>query len=218
VVGTRVRPVAVGAVGIVVAGGAALAATVPGAVNGSAAPLPARVTYSAPLSPIRVVHPFDPPTTPYGPGHLGVDLAASPGGAVVAAGAGTVTFAGSVAGRGLIVLAHPDGVSTEYEPINPLVRRGEHVRRGELIGRVHGTHHRCRPGRCLHWGARRDGEYIDPMSLLHPLGPVRLLPWTGIATVAWTGIAAGVVDRHRGSRCGPAPAHHCGQARGWARS
>jgi hypothetical protein len=31
---------------------------------------------------------------------------------------------------------------------------------------------------CVHWGARRDGIYFDPMSLLGALGIVRLLPLT----------------------------------------
>ena len=34
---------------------------------------------------------------------------------------------------------------------------------------------------CLHWGARRGDTYLDPLSLLRPLGPVRLLPWSSAA-------------------------------------
>jgi murein DD-endopeptidase MepM/ murein hydrolase activator NlpD len=104
------------------------------------------------------------------------------GASVAAAAACVVTFAGSVAGRGLVVIAHADGVRTEYEPLTPAVRARDPVRRGEVIGTVRGTHHGCRPQRCLHWGAKRDGAYIDPMSLLRPLGPVRLLPWTAART------------------------------------
>jgi murein DD-endopeptidase MepM/ murein hydrolase activator NlpD len=96
---------------------------------------------------------------------------------VLAAGAGRVRFAGRVAGRGVVVIEHPDGVLTEYEPVTTAVAAGEPVSRGQPIGRVAGSHGRCRPSRCLHWSARRDGAYFDPMTLLVGLGPVRLLPW-----------------------------------------
>ena len=49
----------------------------------------------------------------YGPGRLGVDLAAQEGSVVVAAGAGTVRCAGQVAGRGVVVVEHPDSVGAE---------------------------------------------------------------------------------------------------------
>jgi murein DD-endopeptidase MepM/ murein hydrolase activator NlpD len=147
------------------------------ATSGPAGSGRAAVAYRPPVSGALVVlRRFDPPRTVYGPGHLGVDLALTQGGAVLAAAAGTVRFAGPVAGRGVVVVAHPDGVSTEYEPIHPLVARGDVVHAGEPIGRLVGTHRGCGAG-CLHWGARRAGSYLDPLSLLRPLGPVRLLPW-----------------------------------------
>jgi murein DD-endopeptidase MepM/ murein hydrolase activator NlpD len=134
--------------------------------------------YSAPVAGrVVVVNPFEAPPTPYAAGHRGVDLLAAPAMTVLAAGAGVVRFAGPVAGRGVIVVVHPDGVSTEYEPVAPLVAAGATVTRGQPIGQVHGRHNDCQPDRCLHWGARRNGEYFDPMLLLRPLGPVRLLPW-----------------------------------------
>jgi murein DD-endopeptidase MepM/ murein hydrolase activator NlpD len=168
--------VASGLVGSALIAGPAAA---PGAGTGSpVAPPLAAVTYAPPVSPTRVVRPFAPPTTRFGPGHLGVDLSVTPGSAVRAAGAGIVTFAGSVAGRGLVVVLHADGVSTEYEPLRPIASAGTTVRRGQVLGRVSGTHGNCAPGRCLHWGARRGDDYLDPLLLLRPLGPVRLLPWT----------------------------------------
>lgn len=125
----------------------------------------------------RVLRGFSPPATRYGPGHLGVDLAAGPGAPVLAAGAGVVRFAGQVAGRGVVVIAHPDGISTEYEPLVPTVAAGTAVVAGQPIGRLTGRHRGCPAAGCLHWGARRTGRYLDPMSLLRPLGVVRLLPW-----------------------------------------
>src|SRR5690242_1531562 len=140
----------------------------------------ARARYRPPLAgPLSVLHRFEQPPTPYAAGHRGVDLAATSSQLVLAARGGRVQFAGPVAGRGVVVIAHSDGIRTEYEPVSPMVHAGETVQPGQVIGRILGTHDMCRPASCLHWGARRGDLYIDPMLLLNPLGPVRLLPWTG---------------------------------------
>src|SRR5579875_2748411 len=110
------------------------AAVSPGAVVEYAAPLP---------EPLDVVRPFAPPATRYGPGHLGVDLRAADGAPVRAAADGTVSFAGQVAGRGVVVVAHADGIRTEYEPVAPVVRAGARVHRGHAIGRLTGRHRGC---------------------------------------------------------------------------
>ena len=134
--------------------------------------------YRAPIpGPIVVLRRFERPPTPYSAGHRGVDLGAPRGSLVLAASAGRVSFAGRVAGRGVVVIAHGDGIRTEYEPVVPLVSAGQVVTGGQPVGRVRGTHDGQPPDRCLHWGARRGNEYIDPLLLLRPLGPVRLLPW-----------------------------------------
>ena len=134
--------------------------------------------YARPLpGPMRVLRRFEPPPTPYSAGHRGVDLEARAGPVVLAAGPGVVSFAGPVAGRGVVVIAHPDGIRTEYEPVAALVVAGQAVARGQPIGRLVGRHDRWPPGRCLHWGARRGDAYLDPLVLLRSLGPVRLLPW-----------------------------------------
>lgn len=135
--------------------------------------------YRSPIEPLRVVRAFQPPPTPYAAGHRGVDLATTTGTPVLAAGAGVVRFAGSVAGRGVVVVAHPDGITTEYEPVQAQVHPGQIVTLGMVIATVRGRHGVFAAGACLHWGARRDGRYFDPLTLLRRLGPVRLLPWTG---------------------------------------
>jgi murein DD-endopeptidase MepM/ murein hydrolase activator NlpD len=133
--------------------------------------------YRIPLSgAVRVLTGFSAPASEYGPGHRGVDLAAGDGSPVRAAGPGVVRFAGSIAGRGVVVVSHPDGLSTEYEPVAAAVRSGQSVLAGEVIGQVSGRHAGCAPAGCLHWGARRGTVYLDPMSLLGTLGPVRLMP------------------------------------------
>jgi murein DD-endopeptidase MepM/ murein hydrolase activator NlpD len=158
----------------------AVSVSVAAAAGTEPTPSPARgataPAYLAPLpEPITVARQFDPPSTEYGPGHLGVDLRAAAAATVRAAAGGVVAFAGQVAGRGVVVVDHPDGIRTEYEPVRPLVRAGARVRAGEPIGILHGRHAGC-PGRCLHWGARRGDTYLDPLALLRPLGPVVLVP------------------------------------------
>ena len=134
--------------------------------------------------PPRPVRRFDPPPLPWLPGHRGVDLAAAPGATVRAAGAGTVLFAGMVAGRPVVTVGHPGGLRTTYEPVHPEVHPGDVVALGAPLGVLLGGHPGCPTagvstpiGGCLHWGARRDREYLDPLALLG-LGPVRLLPVT----------------------------------------
>ncbi len=119
-----------------------------------------------------VLRPFAPPAERYGAGHRGVDLAAGPG-RVVAAGAGRVSYAGLLAGRGVVVVVH-GALRTTYEPVAAAVRIGQQVQAGDLLGAVEGSHAGCaRP--CLHWGVLRGQTYLDPLSLVHR-GPSRLLP------------------------------------------
>jgi murein DD-endopeptidase MepM/ murein hydrolase activator NlpD len=119
---------------------------------------------------------FDTPPQPWLPGHRGADLPAVPGTVVRAAGAGTIVFAGQVAGRGVVSVAHPGGLRTTYEPV--LVddhRPGDPVAAGERIGTLAAGHPGCAAPACLHWGLRRGAEYLDPLTLLG-FGRVRLLP------------------------------------------
>jgi murein DD-endopeptidase MepM/ murein hydrolase activator NlpD len=104
---------------------------------------------------------FQAPVTPYGAGHRGVDLRGRPGTPVRAALGGTVTFAGSVAGRGWITINHGGGLDTTYGWLDPqVVRAGQHVAAGDLLGFL------ARRASHLDWGSRLDGEYIDPLTLL----------------------------------------------------
>lgn len=132
--------------------------------------------YSWPLTPRpAVVNGFDPPAQRWLPGHRGVDLAGAEGVAVLAAGTGTVHFAGPVAGRGVVSIRHADGLLTTYEPVVASVSRGAPVSRGAVIGTLQAGHDSC-PSTCLHWGARRGSGrtavYLDPLALL---GGVRVV-------------------------------------------
>ena len=122
-----------------------------------------------------VVHGFDAPADPFGAGHRGVDLAGSAGQQVRSALAGRVTYAGRLAGRGVVVVDHA-GTRTTYEPVEASVEVGDEVEAGQPIGslEVFGSH--CFPATCLHWGWLRDATYLDPLDLVGGHHPVRLLP------------------------------------------
>jgi murein DD-endopeptidase MepM/ murein hydrolase activator NlpD len=122
-----------------------------------------------------VVARFDPPADPWGRGHRGVDLAGHVGQPVHAAAAGVVTFAGRLAGRGVVVVDH-GATRTTYEPVAASVRVGDRVGAGAVIGmlQLFGSH--CFPQACLHWGLIEGRDhYLDPLSLVGA-APVRLLP------------------------------------------
>ncbi len=86
-----------------------------------------------------------------------------------------MTFAGPLAGRGVVVVTHGDGTRMTYEPVTATVTRGDRVRAGDALGRLTAVGSHCVPLACLHWGRRRGDVYLDPMLLLRP-GPARLLP------------------------------------------
>ncbi|WP_328844601.1 murein hydrolase activator EnvC family protein [Streptomyces sp. NBC_00258] len=134
-----------------------------------------------------VIRGWEPPATTYGRGHRGVDLTAAPGTPVRAVAPGRVSFAGRVAGRGVVsVELNGTGdppLRTTYEPVRATAKRGAEVAAGEVIGVVEPTGSHC-PASCLHWGLRRADTYLDPLSLLPPWllgrGPSRLLPVIGV--------------------------------------
>jgi murein DD-endopeptidase MepM/ murein hydrolase activator NlpD len=121
-----------------------------------------------------VVRGFDPPLSPYGPGHRGVDLLSHPGQQVRAALAGTVTYAGLLAGRGVVVVSHGP-TRTTYEPVAATVAVGQPLGRGDPVGTLGLSGSHCFPRACLHWGWIAGDTYLDPLRLVG-LGPVRLLP------------------------------------------
>jgi murein DD-endopeptidase MepM/ murein hydrolase activator NlpD len=121
-----------------------------------------------------VVRPFEPPDTPYGAGHRGVDLLGSTGQTVRTALPGTVTYAGLLAGRGVVVVSH-GGTRTTYQPVSASVAVGQVLARGDRIGSLGLSGSHCFPRACLHWGWVAGDTYLDPLRLVGA-GPVRLLP------------------------------------------
>ena len=156
-----------------------------------------------PLRPTpEVVTGFDPPDAPWGSGHRGVDLLGSPGQAVRAALAGTVSFAGVLAGRGVVVVVHGD-TRTTYEPVGATVPVGQEIDRGEVIGHLQAIASHCPPQACLHWGWLRGPTYLDPLDLVGQVA-VRLLPlWRDVPVpvsgplvrAPWSSAYAAVLER-----------------------
>ncbi|MEU1633781.1 M23 family metallopeptidase [Nonomuraea sp. NPDC005701] len=122
----------------------------------------------------RILRRFAPPSAPWLAGHRGVDLAAAADTPVLAAGSGTVRYAGPVGGRGVVTIDHPGGLRTTYLPISALVKRGEQITMGSRLGVVQAAQGHCQES-CLHWGLIQSARYLDPLLLLGHT-PIRLLP------------------------------------------
>lgn len=122
---------------------------------------------------------FDAPSPDWRRGHRGVDLAGRDGQPVYAAAAGTVVYAGTLADRPVVSIAHPGGLHTSYEPVRAAVRAGQRVAAGTVIGELATGHPGCPAAACLHWGAMwgaaAHADYVDALGLLAST-PVRLKP------------------------------------------
>ncbi|MGD8148350.1 M23 family metallopeptidase [Ornithinimicrobium sp. Y1694] len=113
----------------------------------------------------EIIRPYDPPAQRWLPGHRGVDLSARTDQPVLAVEAGVVTHSGEIAGVGTVSVTHADGLRSTYQPVTDRPERGTRVARGQQIGRLDiGGHCLTRP--CLHLGAKRGSDYVDPTPLL----------------------------------------------------
>nr|WP_156721394.1 peptidoglycan DD-metalloendopeptidase family protein [Streptomyces apocyni] len=160
-----------------------------------------------------VLRGWEPPASAYGPGHRGVDLAAAAGAPVRAVAAGRVSYAGRVAGRGVLSIelagTGEPPLRTTYEPVRATVAKGDEVGAGDVVGVLEPGPAHCAPT-CLHWGLRRADRYLDPLSLLPPRGPSRLLPVFGVPEPATGRAAARMTPAMPPLRAGPG--HHALQA------
>jgi murein DD-endopeptidase MepM/ murein hydrolase activator NlpD len=120
----------------------------------------------------RLVRGFEAPAGPYGPGHRGVDLAAPVGTPVAAPAAGTVGFAGRVAGASWVSMLVAPGVVVTVGPLlAPAVAAGERVAALSPVGRLAAGH-----GGGVHLSLRVDGVYLDPLPWLVDRPRARLAP------------------------------------------
>ena len=111
-------------------------------------------------------------------GHWGVDWGVPAGTSVAAAGPGTVSFTGVVAGNLTVTVDHGGGLRTSYSYLGSvLVEKGQRVEISTVIGtsgRAHGF-----PG--LHFSVRVGNTYVDPLSIIgcrisYPARALRLIP------------------------------------------
>ena len=98
--------------------------------------------------------------------HKGVDIVAPPGTPVKATADGLVTAAGRTAGYGNMVhLAHGYGMASRYGHMSKiLVRPGQRVKKGDIIGLVGSTGRSTGPH--LHYEVFRAGAQVDPRKFL----------------------------------------------------
>ena len=98
--------------------------------------------------------------------HTGVDFAAPKGTPILAAGSGVVVRAGYYGGYGIYVeLKHTSTISTAYGHMSRLargIRRGVHVRQGQVIGYVGSTG--LATGPHLHYEFHRRGRPVNPLT------------------------------------------------------
>jgi murein DD-endopeptidase MepM/ murein hydrolase activator NlpD len=98
--------------------------------------------------------------------HSGIDIAAPAGTPIVASAAGTVTYAGSMSGYGLVVvIQHAGGIATAYAHNSSIaVSAAQVVGQGQTIAEVGCTGH-CF-GDHVHFEVRVGGSPVNPMTYL----------------------------------------------------
>lgn len=131
---------------------------------------------SPPVQPFTVERLASLPPQPWRAGHRGVDLVAAAGAAVTSPAAGVVSYVGFVVNRPVLSIRHAGGLVSSFEPIDSTAVVGDIVVAGQTVGTVAQEPRHCSPNRCLHWGLRLNGRYVDPLDYLEGFGAVVLLP------------------------------------------
>ncbi len=122
----------------------------------------------APLDYFRISSRFSPkrfhPVQMRWKAHKGTDYAAATGTPIKTTATGTVERTGYTAGNGNYVkVKHNSTYSTQYLHMSKiLVRQGQHVQQGEIIGKVGSTGLATGPHVCYRFW--KNGEQVDPLS------------------------------------------------------
>jgi murein DD-endopeptidase MepM/ murein hydrolase activator NlpD len=113
-----------------------------------------------------MVEGFDPPECPWCAGHRGLEFAPTSGQVVRSVAAGTVAFAGSVAGRRYVAVEQAGGLRVTYGWLRSIaVSAGDPVATGDRIGVA---------GERFMFTIRSGGTYVDPAPLV---GRTVRRPW-----------------------------------------
>jgi len=118
------------------------------------------------------------PVLKYARAHNGVDYGAPTGAPVVSVSSGAVSFAGWTSGGGRTVrVRHSSGYESEYMHLSAIadgVRPGARVNQGDLVGLVGMTG--LASGPHLHYGLRKNGQYVNPITEHQHLPPGEPVP------------------------------------------
>jgi murein DD-endopeptidase MepM/ murein hydrolase activator NlpD len=124
-----------------------------------------------------LIRAFDPPASPYGSGHRGIDIAIRLGSPVLAPAPARVAFAGKVAGHLFVTLDHGGGLESTYSwLLSILVKKGDLVNASDVIA-TSGPGHPVDVIPNLHLGVKLHDVYVDPLDYLGPVsvsGYIRL--------------------------------------------
>ncbi len=146
----------------------------------AAAPARANGSWTWPVTG-AVIGGFDPPGTPFGAGHRGIDVAAATGSLVRAPAAGVITFAGSVGGRLFVTIDHGGGLLSTCSFLSAiLVHEGDVVIQGQSIA-LSGSGHVGDVIPNVHVGVRLNGAYVDPLLYLTAVDVADLIRLAPIA-------------------------------------
>lgn len=158
-----------------------------------AAPPVVSVPLDRPVDSFRYTSPFGERVDPFrgvSAFHAGVDLAAPVGTPVKASGDARVSRAGKATGYGnLVVLDHGAGIETRYGHLSRiLVKEGQRIRRGEVIGLVGSTGRST--GSHLHYEVRLAEQAVNPLPFMAP-GDERLALNQAVGPTAGSATAMG---------------------------
>jgi len=101
--------------------------------------------------------------------HRGIDFGAPRGTAVYASNGGIVVLSDNFITRGkTIIIDHGYGIFTEYLHLSKiLVKKGQFVKKGELIGKIGSTGFSTGPH--LHWSLLVNGYLVNPLQWVTPV-------------------------------------------------
>jgi len=112
------------------------------------------------------------PILHYARPHEGIDVSAPMGAPIVAPAGGVVTLVTWETGYGNVLeIDHGDGIVTKYAHCSKIVvRKGQHVKRGDIIANVGSTG--LSTGPHVHYEIHVNGKIVDPLTYVLPEGAI----------------------------------------------